>query len=268
MSASGSIQSSDNNTTTDNTNDSAPGLNNASSQQNKNTHAYFIPVVMLVVLCVIIVATFYSKEFDNLITSMTSTDQDDDLNPAISTVFHATTDSLDRSTDSAMPDTAAADSLLKGSNKQSKTVIGPAVSSSTSTTAASNTTGVVADKVLPARSSQVASLENPAPYPARPNPSAYPYVPPMPYGMPEQFQQRYNEMMENRRMTEEKSLQAQREHLKKMQENRAAVMKRIEQDRRDRYLRMQELDAQRQKRQDELMERMEQVEKRAINRPI
>ncbi len=74
--------------------------------------------------------------------------------------------------------------------------------------------------------------------------------------------------MEERRRAYEEATQARREHMIKMHEYRAAVQKRIEQDRQDMYKRRHETRQQKQRKQDELMDRIEQIEKRSMNRPI
>lgn len=114
----------------------------------------------------------------------------------------------------------------------------------------------------------VASLEKQAPFSTRQNNYAYPYAPPMPYDRPEQFQQDYNEMMAERRRAYEQTMQARREHMIKMHQYRAAVQKRIAQDRQDIYKRMKEIEWENQRRRDELMDRLEQENKRSMNRPI
>jgi len=54
----------------------------------------------------------------------------------------------------------------------------------------------------------------------------------------------------------------------KMREYRAAVEKRIEQDRQDMYKLRLETRQQKQRERDELMDRIEQIEKSSMNRPI
>ncbi len=76
MSASASTQSSDNHQNANsNTINTTPDPNKQSENPDENTHGYFIPLVMGIVLGVIIVATFYSEEFNNLVTGVASTDQ-------------------------------------------------------------------------------------------------------------------------------------------------------------------------------------------------
>jgi hypothetical protein len=74
--------------------------------------------------------------------------------------------------------------------------------------------------------------------------------------------------MEQRHRAYEEATQARREHMIKMHEYRAAVLKRIEQDRQDMYKRRHETMQQKQRKRDAQMDRIEQIEKHSMNRPI
>ena len=269
MSESASTPSSDNHQNADsNSINTTPDPNKQSENPDENTHGYFIPLVMVIVLGVIIVATFYSKEFNNLVSDVASTDQADELNSDTNGKPLASLASLDASTDTADSSVATEAAVVaNASNEVTTRVIEPVVSGSASTTQATSSAVAVAGNNVNLQPYKVASQEYQAPFTARQDNHA-PYTPPMPYGIPERLQQDHSGAMEERRRAYENATQARREHMVKMHEYRAAVHKRIKQDRQDMYKRRHETEQQRQRKRDELMDRIEQAEKRSMNRPI
>ena len=269
MSASASTQSSDNHLNTDsNLINTTPDPNKQSENPDENTHGYFIPLVTGIVLGVIIVATFYSEEFNNLVTGVASTDQANELSSDANGKLLASSASIDTSadTDDSSVITEAA-VVANASNEVTTRVTEPVVSGSTSTTPGTSSAETVAGNYVNPQPYKVASQEYQAPFMARQDNSA-PYAPPMPYGMPERRQQDYNDTMEELRRAYDEATQARREHMIKMHEYRAAVQKRIKQDRQDMYKRRHETRQQEQRKRDELMDRIEQIEKSSMNRPI
>jgi hypothetical protein len=265
MSASVSIQSSDNHLNANsNTINKTPDLNKQSKDPDENIHGYFIPLVMGIVLGIIIVATFYSEEFNKLVTGVASTDQAYELSSEASSRLLASSSSTDTA-DSAV--IAEATVAAKASNEVTTSAAEPAGAGSTSTTPDTSSAETVSGNYANPQLYIATSQEYRAPVTARQNNYA-PYAPPMPYGMPEQLQQDYNNTLEERRRAYEEATQARREHMIKMHEYRAAVEKRIEQDRQDMYKRRLETRQQKQRERDELMDRIEQIEKSSVNRPI
>jgi len=220
------------------------------------------------VLGVIIVATFYSKEFNNLITGVTSTDQADELSSDANGKLLASSASIDTSADTADSSVISEAAVVTSTPYEVATnIIDPAVSASTSTAPGTSSAKTVTDIYVHSQPYIVASQEYQVPFSARQDNYA-PYAPPIPYGMPDRLQQDYNDTMEERRRAYEEATQARREYVMKMHEYRAAVQKRIEQDRQDMYKHRHETRQQKQRKQDELMDSIEQTEKRSMNRPI
>ena len=268
MSASASTQSSDNHLNADSTiNNTAPDPNKQSENPAENTHGYFIPLIMGIVLGIIIVATFYSKEFDNLVTGVASTDQAGELNSEANGKLQASPASIDASADTADSGEIAGAAVIAKASNEFTTRAEPAGAGSTSATPATSSAITVAGNNVNPQPYIVASQEYQVPVTSRQDNSA-PYAPPMPYGIPERRQQGYNDTMEERHRAYEEAAQARREHMIKMHEYRAAVQKRIEQDRQDMYKRRHETEQQKQRKRDELMDRIEQIEKHSMNRPI
>lgn len=269
MNASASSQSSDNHQNANsNTINTTPDPKKQSENPDENTHGYFIPLVIGIVLGVIIVATFYSEEFNNLVIRVASTDQAYELNSEANGKLLSSSASIDTSADtddSSVIDEAAI--ATKASSEVTTRVAEPAGAGSTSTTPVTPPAETGAGNSVNPQRYIVASQEYQASFTARQDNYA-PYAPPMPYGMPEQHQQDYNNTMEERRRAYEEATHARREHMIKMHEYRAAVQKRIEQDRQDMYKRRQETEQQKQRKRDEQMDRIEQIEKRSMNRPI
>jgi len=269
MSVSASTQSPDNHQNANSTTiKTTPDPNKQSENPDENTHGYFVPLVMGIVLGVIIVATFYSEEFNNLVPGAASTDQADELNSEANGKPQANSASIDASFDttdsSVIADTAVA---AKAYSEVTARATGPAGAGSTTTTPGTSSAETVAGNYVNPRLYIVASQEYQAPFTARQDHYA-PYAPPIPYGMPERRQQDYNNTHEERRRAYEEATQARREHIIKMREYRAAVEKRIEQDRQDMYKLRLETRQQKQRERDELMDRIEQIEKSSMNRPI
>ena len=269
MSASASSQSSDNHqNANNNTINTTPDPNKQSENPDENTHGYFIPLVMGIVLGVIIVATFYSEEFNNLISDVASTDQAYELNSEANGKLLASSASIDTSADTADSSVISEVAVVaNASNEVTTWVAEPAGAGSISTTPATSSAITVAGNNVNPQPYIVASQEYQVPVTSRQDNSA-PYAPPMPYGIPERRQQGYNDTMEERHRAYEEAAQARREHMIKMHEYRAAVQKRIEQDRQDMYKRRHETEQQKQRKRDELMDRIEQIEKHSMNRPI
>lgn len=252
MSEINSTPSSDNIKQADNTNNNtAPDMNKQTDIANEITHGYFIPVVMMIVLGVVIVATFYSKEFNSLLASAASPDPDDS-HTKVKQQLLARTVTSDNSEETA----------------KSSVIIEAAASGSTLTT-----TDTPSSEPVPANTSSAefriaAAQDDPVSYTDTQNRVASPHAVPMPYDMPEHYQQFRNELMEHRRRAHEQAVQARREHMKKMHEYRTAVRERIKQDRLDRFVRVQEIGQESQGRIDVQMGRREQAVKRSMNRPI
>lgn len=273
MSEGDSIPSSDNNTSTANNTidpaNTAPSLTKESDHPEINTHGFFIPLVVIIVLGVSIVATFYSKEFNNLITAEALTDPGYELNSDAKGTLLAGSGSPDASVDvSASNITTESAVVADGSNEDAASRSESAVSATTSPMAGPPSTVTVAVDSFSSQPYKGASQDNQTAFSARQEDYVHPSAAPLPYAMPERFRQDYNEMMEQRRRAHEQSMQARREHMIKMHEYRAAVLKRIEQDRQYMYKRMQVIEQENQKRLEKLMNRMERVEKRSMNRAI
>ena len=269
MSASASSQSSDNHQNTDsNSINTTPDPNKQNENPDENTYGYFIPLVMGIVLGVIIVATFYSKEFNDLITSVASTDQADEISSDAHGKLVASSTSIDTSDDTADSSVISkVAAVAKASNEVTTRVIEPAGDGSTSTTPGTSSAVAIAGNNVNHQPYIVASQEYQAPFSTRQDNYA-PYAPPMPYGIPERLQQEHSNIMEERRRAYEEATQARREYVVKMHEYRVAVQKRIEQDRQDMYKHRHETRQQKQRKQDELMDSIEQTEQRSMNRPI
>ena len=265
MSVSASTQSSDNHQDANsNTINTTPDTNMQSDNPDENTHGYFIPLVLGIVFGVIIVATFYSEEFNNLFTGVASTDQADELNPDANGKLQASSASIDAFADTADSGvTAEVAVAAKASSEVTARTTEPAGAGSTSTKPATSSAETGAGNYVNPQLYIAASQEYQAPFTTRQD--NYPsYAPPMPYGIPEQLQQDYNNSMEERRRAYEEAAQARREHMIKIHDYRAAVQKRIEQDRQDMYKSRQQM----QRKRDEHMDGIEQIEKSSMNRPI
>jgi hypothetical protein len=232
---------------------------------NENTHGYFIPVVIALVLGVIIIATFYSKEFNNLVASLMPADEGAQLTTSVKEKFYAKSNAVSGSENSG---------TTTGSDETSETsghpvnVADSALSATTSAESAGTPAAAqAAERDSPAAPESLATAQNQPAYPAYMNryaPSVPHAPPPAAYAMPGE-RNAYNELMEQRRQA---YAEAQREHQKRMHEYRAAVMNRIEQDRQEMFRHMQELAQQSQKRRDEFMNRLEQFEKTSMDHPI
>ena len=268
MSVSASIQSPDNHQNANSTTiKTTPDPNKQSENPDENTHGYFVPLVMGIVLGVIIVATFYSEEFNNLVPGVASTDQADELNSEANGKPQANSASIDASFDTTDSSVIAVTAVAaKASSEVTARATEPAGAGSTTTPGTSSAETVAGNYVNP-QLYIVASSEYQAPFTARQDRYA-PYAPPIPYGMPERRQQGYNNTHEERRRAYKEATQARREHMIKMHEYRAVVQKRIEQDRQDMYKRRLETRQKKQRERDELMDRIEQIEKSSMNRPI
>jgi len=269
MSVSASTQSSDDHQDANsNTINTTPDPNMQSDNPDENTHGYFIPLVMGIVLGIIIVATFYSEEFNKLVTGVASTDQAYELSSEENARLLASTASIDVSADTADSAVIAEVAVAaKAPNEVTTRADEPDGTGSSSTTPGTSSAETVAGNDVNPRLYIAAAQEYRAPFTARQNYNA-PYAPPMPYGMPEQRQPDYNNTNQERRRAYEEATQARREHMIKMREYRAAVEKRIEQDRQDMYKLRLETRQQKQRERDELMDRIEQIEKSSMNRPI
>jgi hypothetical protein len=263
MSERGSNPSSDDNGNT------VPKPHKKTDSTNETTYGYFIPVVMLIVLCVIIVSTFYSKEFNNLIAGAAPPDQADE--PATEVTQHslAGTQALDSAEDKPGTNTNTENaSVTEASHEAATAVVGTAVADSTLTTADTSSSEATAEQVLTEELNSLVSMKDEASYSDRKNRDPYPYAPPMGYGMSQQHQRSYDEMMEQRRRIYEEAMQERREYRMKMREYRAEVDRRIEQDRLDMHKQMQEIAQEHQRRFNQQMNWIELEGKRSINRPI
>lgn len=273
MSESDSTQSSDNNANTGNNTinsaQTAPRLNQESDNPGQNTHAYFIPLVMAIVISVIIVATFYSNEFNNLFAGVVTPDHGDELTSPGQEKLLTTAGAIDEFADTAetKANTASA-AANKAADEVATTVVETAASDSSLIPAETPSSETITVTALSPGTATLASLDKQLPTSDSQYPNAYPYAPPMAHGLPEDYQNAYNEMMQQRRRSYDGAVQARREHLIKMHEYRAAVQKRIHQDRQDMYKRKQLIEQENQKRLDTHMNRVEQAEKRSMNRPI
>ena len=252
------------------TGNTAPGSHKTSDKSNQTAHSYFIPVVILIVLCVTIVSTFYSKEFNNLIAGAASPDQADELASEVTKHSQAKTQAIDEAEeDGAISNTNTdATPVTEATLEAATIVVETAEADSTSTTADTPASETTAEQIQTDELNSLVSMKDEASYSDRKNPAPYPYAAPMNYGMPQQQQGSYNEMMEQRRSLYEEAMQARREHRMKMREYRAEVNRRIEQDRLDMHQRMQEIEQEHQKRLDQKMNWIELKDKRSMNRPI
>ena len=253
------------------TGDTAPGTYKTSDNSSETTHGYFIPVVMLIVLCVIIVSTFYSKEFNDLVAGATPPDQADELASEVTQHSPAGTQAIDQVEDKGKSNTNTETAPVTEASHQVATGIPEtAVADSTLTTANTPTSETTDEPVLTDKFKSLVSMQDEASYSERNNRAhyPYPYAPPMSYGMPQQHQRSYNEIMEQRRGLYEEAMQERREHRIKMREYRAEVKKRIEQDRLDMHKRMQEIVQEQQRRLDQRMNWIELEDTRSITRPI
>jgi hypothetical protein len=222
----------------------------------------------VIVLGIIIVATFYSQEFNNLIAGVVSTDQVNEPRSEANGKLLASSATLDESEYTARSRIKTEAAVVANTVSEEATkVVEPARSGSNSSTLETTPAETVADNVYPPPNT-VTSMEYQAPYTGRQYNYASPYTAPMPYGMPEQYRQDYNEMMAARGRVYERTKQARREHAIKMHQYRAVAQKRIEQNRLDIHNRLQALERENQRKRDELMHRLERIEQRAINRPI
>ena len=269
MSVSASTQSSDNHQNTgSNIIHTTPDSNKQSENPDENAHGYFIPLVMGIVIGIIIVSTFYNTEFNNLITGVASTDHANELSADANEKLAASSVSIDDSADRADQSVTSEVEFLADATKEVTTRVNESAGAgSTSTTPATPSAVTIAGNNVNPQPYIIASQEYQAPFSVRQDNYA-PYAPPMPYGTPERLQQEHGYTVEQRRRAHEEANLARREHMMKMHEYKAAVQKRIEQDRRDMYKHKHETRQQKQKTQDELMDSIEQIEKRSMNRPI
>jgi recombination DNA repair RAD52 pathway protein len=259
----------DSNPSFDDTGDTAPGTHKTSDHSSETAHSYFIPVVILIVLCVTIVSTFYSKEFNNLIAGVAPPDQADELDSEVTQHPLAKTQAIDEAEDMAKLNTNTESAPVTEASLEAATAaVETTVADSTLTTADTPTSETTAEQVLTDELNSLVSMKDKASYSDRKNSDPYPYTPPMNYGIPQQHQDTYNEMMEQRRSLYEEAIQERREHRMKMREYRAEVNRRIEQDRLDMHKRMQEIEQEHQRRLDQRMNWIELEDKRSINRPI
>jgi hypothetical protein len=266
MSDSDSIPSTSSKSGTDNSPvNTAPYMKKKPDNHSENTYDYFIPVVIVLVLSVIIIATFYSKEFNNLMAVIVSSDEGEQLSSNgqdqfndKSKVIQVTEDAAARSTTAATGKPAENTASVSDSNHSNPNSIRP------SGTAGS---GLAAGKEAPKLYNSLASVQNQPTWPPHMNNYAAPFPhapPPTSYAMPGEWNA-YNELMMQRRRHYE---EAQREYLKRIHEYQAAVMKRIKQDREDMLRYMQELAQESQRRRDAFIHRMNQYEKTSMDRPI
>jgi hypothetical protein len=251
MSDSDSTPSTSSNSASANTSvNPAPYLKKKADNSHASTHNYFIPVVMVVVLAVIIIATFYSKEFNNLVASIIPSDQAAKLAP-----------------DATEKTVAQSKTIAESDDAEATGVTDAKIAATITTVSNSSASAQTAENALPVTRNPLASTQNQPEYPARRNAYAVPspYAPPPPpYAMPGEWNA-YNAMMQQRRQAYE---EARRQQLQRMHEYQAAMMKRIEQDREDMIRHMQQLAEQSQKRRDEFISRMEQIEKASMDQPI
>lgn len=251
------------------TGNTAAGSHKTSDKSNETAHSYFIPVVILIVLCVTIVSTFYSKEFNNLIAGAAPPDQADELASEVTQHSLASKGTLYKPEDKANSNTNTETTPVReASHEAATTVVETTVADSTLTTADTPSSETSAEQVLTDELKSLVSMKDEASYSDRNNRDRYPYAPSMSYGMPQQNQNTYNEMMELRHKLYEEAMQERREHRMKMREYRAEVNKRIEQDRLDMHKRMQEIEQEHQKRLDQQMNWIELEDKRSMYRPI
>ena len=243
----------------------APYMKKKAYNNSESTHDYFIPVVIVLVLSVIIIATFYSKEFNDLMAGIVSSEQGAQLASNEQKQFNAKSNVI-RETENAGATSVTAENKAPAENTAN---VSGSTRSTTNSTMPSVTASseLAAEKEAPTAHNSLAALQNQAGYPAIVNNYAVPMPhapPPATYALPGEWSA-YNElMMQRRRQYEE----AQREHLKRINEYQAAVMKRIEQDRADLFRHMQELAQESQRRRDAFIHRMNQFEKTSMDRPI
>ena len=225
----------------DSNNIMAPDLNMQTDNASEHTHGYFVPVVMMIVLGIIVVATFYSTEFNSLIAGVASPDRDNDRTKAEQRLIARMAtegESEDAAESSAITETAVANSA---SSEDVTKISGTAAPDSTLTTPDTSLFEPASADASSAEFRTAAAQDKPVSYTGKQLRGASPYAPPMPYDMPENYRQYYNEIMELRRRTHAQAMQARRAHMKKMHEYRTVVRKRIKQDRLDRYLRVHEI---------------------------
>jgi hypothetical protein len=245
--------------------DTAPYMKNKPDNSDESTHGYFIPVVMALVFGVIIISTFYSREFNNLLAGIVSSDPGEQLTSNVKEKFYAKSNAIQQSANVAATTTSAE----TGGPAESNTNVSASASSTiTSTISPGDTRSEPsAEKDEAISHNSLASIQSQPAYPARSHNHAapLPYAPPPAnYALPGEWNA-YNELMLQRRRAYE---QAQREHLKRLDEYRAAVMNRIEQDRVDMLRHMQELAQESQRRRDEFIHRMDQFDNTSMDRPI
>ncbi|MGD8582655.1 MAG: hypothetical protein PVF06_08450, partial [Gammaproteobacteria bacterium] len=240
----------------------APYMKKKPDNSSENTHDYFIPAVIVLVLGVIIIATFYSKEFNNLMAGIVSSDEAEQLTSNGQEQFNTKSNAIQKT-----KNTGATSMTAEPAENTAN------VSTSTrSTTSSSRPTGtagsaLAAEKEAPTPPDTLASIQSQPAYPAYMNNYAapLPYAPPpATYTLPGEWNA-YNELMMQRRRQYE---QAQHEHLQRIHEYQAALMKRIEQDREDMLRHMQELAQESQRRRDAFIHRLNHFEKTSIDRPI
>jgi hypothetical protein len=251
------------------TGNTAAGSHKTSDNSKQSAHSYFIPVVILIVLGITIVSTFYSKEFHNLIAGAAPPDQADEIDAEVTQHPLAKTQAIDDAEDKAKPDTNTEPTPVTEASQEAATAaVESAAADSTLTTADTPAPEKTAEQVLTDELNSLVSIKDEASYSDRNHRAPYPSAPPMNYGMSQQHQSSYNEMMEQRRRLYEEAMQERRQHRMKMREYRAEVNKRIEQDRLDMHKRMQEIQQEHQKRLDQQMNWIELEDKRSMNRPI
>ena len=252
------------------TGNTAPGSHKTPDTSNETAHSYFIPVVILIVLCVTIVSTFYSKEFHKLIAGAASPDQADELASEVIQHPRAKAPAIDEAEEDRSKSNTNTEPtpVTEASQEAATAAVEIAAADSTLITADTPASETTAEQIQADELNSLVSIKDATPYPDRKNRAPYPYAPPMNYGMPQQHQSSYKEMMEQRRRLYEEAMQERRQHRMKMREYRAEVNRRIEQDRLDMHQRMQEIGQEHQKRLDQQMNWIELEDRRSMNRPI